>query len=67
LKGGESGFLFESENVEELAFSIEHIYLNRNQLLSLKLNAQNFVEENFSNFVTGEKHFMLYKSLLSDE
>jgi len=64
---GESGFLFESENVEELALLIEHIYLNRNQLLSLKLNAQNYVEENFSNFITGEKHFMLYKSLLSDE
>ena len=63
---GKSGFLFDSENVEELALLIEHIYLNRNQLLSVKLNAQKFVEENFSNFNTGEKHFIQYKNLLNN-
>jgi glycosyltransferase involved in cell wall biosynthesis len=64
---GESGFLFDSENVEELALLIEHIYLNRNKLSTLKVNAQNFVEENFSNLMIGEKHLKLYKYLLINE
>ena len=64
IKDGETGLLFENENINDLAEKLMYLYKNQEKMTYLSSNAQKYVQQ-FDISIMCNKYENLYKQLLS--
>lgn len=64
IRDGETGILFDRENLNDLAEKISDILENREMIKNISENARLYAENNFSDVMNAEKIFAEYRNLL---
>lgn len=63
IKNGNTGLLYKEGDVKNLAVKIQELLENRDELVSLSNNAQNFAKSNFTDIINADNIYRIYKRL----
>lgn len=64
ISDGETGFLFESDDPEDLATKIRELHLSRNKICSVVENAENLINKKFDWNIIGKKTLETYEKIM---